>query len=533
MRMAASKIIDPTTGRPFERPAQQPRAPRPRTRYDAAQTTDDNRRHWASADALSARAANTLDVRVRLRNRSRYECANNGYFGGLVLTLANDLVGTGPRLQVLTSVEEVNTTIEQRWGEWAEAVGLAEKLHTGKQAKTRDGEGIWLLATNPAIDDPVQLDLAEIECDQMSTPWLAPYYGQSRWVDGIEFDQYGNPAHYHILKEHPGDLSWPGTAAGWGEYDRVPARHVIHWFRRDRPGQARGIPEITPSLGIGAQMRRWTLATLTAAETAASFAAVLKTEAPPDADTSEPTPFETLEIERGMMTTLPAGADMEQFEPTQPTTTYPAFKQELLKEQGRPVNAPYCVTAGDASPYNFSSARLDRLLYQAALRVERGHCRRRVLEPIFRAWYAEARLAGILPEGMPERPPRHAWVWPGFGAVDPLKEAMAESEALASGTTTLARLLAEQGEDDWEAHLRQRGREIALMRELGIPVPGESASGGGTNGERPLRDGDGDGETGDGKRRRPPAEEEADAQAWLEYALRRNGHSRHGRNGHG
>ena len=37
-------------------------------------------------------------VRRMLRSRSRYEVANNSYAKGVVLTLANDVVGTGPGL---------------------------------------------------------------------------------------------------------------------------------------------------------------------------------------------------------------------------------------------------------------------------------------------------------------------------------------------------------------------------------------------------------------------------------------------------
>ena len=50
-----------------------------RGKYDAAQTSDDNRRHWAMADNLSADSAASPDVRRTLRNRSRYELANNSY----------------------------------------------------------------------------------------------------------------------------------------------------------------------------------------------------------------------------------------------------------------------------------------------------------------------------------------------------------------------------------------------------------------------------------------------------------------------
>ncbi len=71
-----------------------------KAKYDAAQTTAENKRQWALADGLSARSANSLMVRKILRERSRYESCNNSYAAGMLLTLANDMVGTGPRLQL-------------------------------------------------------------------------------------------------------------------------------------------------------------------------------------------------------------------------------------------------------------------------------------------------------------------------------------------------------------------------------------------------------------------------------------------------
>ena len=68
------------------------------------------------------------------------------------------------------------------------------------------------------------------------------------------------------------------------EFDRIAAEAVIHWFRADRPGQHRGLPEITPALPLFAQLRRYTLAVIGAAETAADFAAVLFTDAPADGE---------------------------------------------------------------------------------------------------------------------------------------------------------------------------------------------------------------------------------------------------------
>jgi len=453
----------------FRRPAPVVQQRTIRARYDSAQTNDDNRRHWGNTDSLSAAAANSLDVRQRLRNRSRYEFSNNGYAEGLILTLANDLVGTGPTLQVITEDTVFNRQLEAAFSEWAEAVGLAEKLHTLKQAKSRDGEGFGLFTTNPLLPTSVQLDLRLIECDQVTDPAGTPLHSTAG-LDGIEYDSVGNPVAYTILDEHPGDLLRVLPFS----YKRYPARLVVHWFRCDRPGQVRGIPEITSSLPLFAQLRRYTLATLTAAETAALFAALLETEASPDAETVEPTPFETLEIERGMMTALPVGTKMSQLKAEHPTTQYQEFKRELLKEIGRPVNAPFNVVAGDSSPYNYSSARLDHLLYRGAIRVERNHCRRAVLERVFRAWLDEAvmipGLLPALPDGISFDRLPHTWYWPGFEAIDPQKEAAADTERLANGTTTLAELLAEYGQD-WEMFLRQRARELDLMRDLGITPP--------------------------------------------------------------
>ena len=108
---------------------------RVRGRYDAAVTTDENRRHWANADLLSANAANNPQVRRTLRSRARYEVANNSYARGIVLTLANDCVGTGPRLQMLSGEDATNRLVEKEFMRWAEAISLPEKLRTMRMAR--------------------------------------------------------------------------------------------------------------------------------------------------------------------------------------------------------------------------------------------------------------------------------------------------------------------------------------------------------------------------------------------------------------
>jgi lambda family phage portal protein len=455
-----------------------------RARYDAAVTNDENRRHWANADNLSANAANSPDVRRLLRNRARYEVANNSYARGIVLTLANDVIGTGPRLQMLTENAEANRRIEQEWMTWSRGVGLPEKLRTLRMARASDGEGFALLVNNPELTTPVQLDLRLVEADQVTTPDL--FGDEPNAVDGIVFDRSGNPVEYHLLQQHPGDP----TGTLYGEYRRVPARNVIHYFRQDRAGQARGIPDITPALPLFAHLRRYTLAVITAAEIAALPGGVLYTDAPANGEAESVEPMDLIELERGMLMTMPGGWKMSQMEAQFPTTTYGEFKREILNEIARCLNMPFAIAAGNSSGYNYASGRLDHQIYFKAIRVEQAHLEAVVLDRILAAWLAEAvLLPDLLPviqrlcrrssaepcEGAGSRavPWPHTWFFDGHEHVDPLKESSAQALRLANHTTTYADEYARRGLD-WETQLRQRAKELSLMRELGLNQPGQA-----------------------------------------------------------
>lgn len=431
-----------------------------RGRYDAAVTNDDNRRHWANADGLSANAANSPEIRRTLRNRARYEVANNSYARGIVLTLANDVVGTGPRLQMLTPDAEANRRIEQLFEAWSQAIHLAAKLRTLRMARATDGEGFGVLTSNTRLMTPIQLDLRLIEADRITSP-----EGNPNGVDGIVLDAGGNAVEYHVLKRHPGDAIYQTVL----DYDRIPAESVVHWFRVDRAGQTRGIPDIMPALPLFAQLRRFTLAVLAAAETAADFAAFLKTDAPAGGESDSAEPFETLEIEQRMLTTLPAGWDVNQLRAEQPSTTYAEFKHEILNEIARCLNMPFNVAAGNSSGYNYASGRLDHQTYFKSIRVEQVDLEEIVLDRLLIAWLDEAALIpGLLPTGLgPFANWPHQWFWNGQEHVDPAKEANAQATRLSSYTTTLADEYARRGLD-WETQLRQRAKELALMAELGM-----------------------------------------------------------------
>ncbi len=431
-----------------------------RARYDSAQTTDNNRRHWAFADNLSANAANSPQVRQILRNRSRYEVANNSYARGIVLTLANDIIGTGPRLQLLTDNAELNRHVEKAFQDWSRVIQFPEKLRTLRMAQVQDGEAFALMITNRQLATPVQLDLRLMEAEQVATPTYLP--PKENTVDGMVLDQYGNPKEYHILKEHPGSGSFSAS------FHRYPAKDVVHLYRTDRPGQLRGIPEITPALPLFAMLRDYSLATLDAAKAAAYFSGIIYTDAPPHGESEAVESLDSIELQRNMLLTMPGGWKMSQLRAEQPTGTYAEFKREILNEIACCLNMPFNIAAGNSSNYNYASGRLDHQTYYKSIRVDQSRVETVVLDRILAEWLEEATLIpGFLGQGRNLKDWPHQWFWDGHEHVDPLKEAKAQATRLASHTTTLADEYAKRGQD-WEMQLKQRAKEQQLIRELGL-----------------------------------------------------------------
>ena len=471
-------------GQPLKADPKKPAA-QPFARYDAAQTDATNRKHWLAADSLGPVNANSASVRQLLRDRSRYETANNGYASGLIEGRANDTIGTGPRLQLslpeswtdpdfrtrMASSPTAARDVELLFLNWAEAVGLPDKLWLMDRTESEAGEVFGVEVTNEELSPDgtaPTLDLRLYEPDQCSTPgWNAsdPYS-----VDGIVFAKNGKPIEYHFLRFHPGDSLGVNV---WGDYDRIPADRVYHLFSQKRPGQARGIPAMTAALPLYAIMRRFTLAALSSAEIAAMIAGVIETDLPADglgAPTVES--MDEIEFARNALLTLSAGQKAKAFTAAQPGPSYREFKSEIHTECGRSVGAPRNVSTGSSAEYNYSSGRLDHLPYQRGIKIRRDRYRRLVLDRLFRSWVREAALIpNFLP---PDLPPvalwRWRWQWDGFQSIDPVKDTTANQIALESGQTTLERICAENG-DDWEEVLEQQARELAKRRALGLPDP--------------------------------------------------------------
>jgi len=370
-----------------------------------------------------------------------------------MLRLGNDMIGKGPKLQAQTDSEETNAIIENHWRSWFAAISGAEKLRAMRMARVTDGEVFAIMTTNDNLDHQVKLDIKLIEADQCATPTSKTSLNNK--VDGIEYDQFGNPTLYYILKSHPGDGMFIPDA------DTIDAKHVLHYYMVKRVGQSRGIPDIAPALLLFAMLRRFTIAEVKAAELAACYAATVESDAPADGS-DEVEVGDSFDLQPGMVQFLPKGWKLNGFDSEHPKANYKDFKREIVSEIVSCLNMPKNIALADSSDYNFASGRLDHLNYWKSLQTDQDHMALKVLNPLFKRWLKEAVLVGLIPNIEVEP----TWIWAiAEHAVDPLKEATADQVALQAGTTNLAEIFGAQGKD-WREMERQKAIEEANRKAL-------------------------------------------------------------------
>lgn len=429
-------------------------------RIDAAQTTSENRNHWLMADGLSARAAYNPSIRKTLRDRSRYEASSNSWYAGLLRTVVNHVIGTGPRLQVMTPDKAANARLERAWSQWAKSAQLTEKLRIAVETYWRDGEVFFLRSSHKARW-PVSTDIRIYEADQVAAPWSGGHY-DADVEDGIRIDDDGCPIEFHIFKHHPGDATYHDTMDG----EWYPAADVRQLFRCDRPGQIRGIPRLTPSLPLFAILRRHALATLFAAESAANHAMVMTSTSAASTVKKSNADFGEFEIARNMMTVLPEGWSMQQIKPEHPTTNHEMYLRATLMEIGRCSGLPYSLVAGTSKDSNFSSVKMDvRNTWGPEVITEQERITGVAVEAAW-LWFLEDAffVAGLLDGLPPIGEIDHHFQWDPLPTTDEIDDVNAGKARLDSRVSTVTLEYQRRGLD-FEASIAREAQAFGVSPE--------------------------------------------------------------------
>lgn len=443
-------------------------------RFEAAKTHRLNEAHWGDVTGKSLNADLITDLKI-LRQRCEFEASRNPYLAGVMETHVTDIVGSShPVLQIqIPGIEKLSDEAAAKAKEWIESaeslwrdwwsnpdingqMSGPDLLRMGVRLCWTTGEFFWQKVTDKGARGPVKLRLNPIAARRVDSPLDG--IGNPRIVMGVERNETGRPLRYFVQKGVD-DASFASLSF---DFEPIPAQDMIHFFEVEEPGQLRGVPWASTTLGTIADLRDYDHEVMDAARMAANYSIVLHTT---HEDATYLEVNESADIERGQMVTAPPGWKPEQMRPEQPSTTYQSFRHERLRELGRPRNMPGMMVLLDSSGHNYSSARFDGQLYQRGNASTQSCLERRVLNGLVDDVLREGELAEFLgrrPEGV-----RYVWTWPVPPHVDPAKEATAEEKGLKSGTLSLSAAMGARGKD-WESHLEQLRREKDRMAELNL-----------------------------------------------------------------
>jgi len=425
-----------------------------------------------TGNSANAEIASALS---KLRERSRDLIRNSPYAARAVAEIVGNAIGIGITAQARTGNQDLNREIDAVWSEWIDQCDADGQLDFyGIQALVartvfESGECLVRFRQRRSGDGfrvPVQLQVLEPDyLDQSKTQKTATGY----ILQGVEFDLVGRRVYYWLFGSHPGEGTLAALRGGLVSA-RVPATEVMHVYRKDRPGQVRGVPWLAPVIITLRDLDEYEEAELVRKKIEACFAAFVTQ--PEGADgpsiapaTTDATTGHRLEaVEPGMIEYLKPGEQITFAAPSGSAgyRDYVASKQNSIATG---LQLTYEQLTGDLSRVNYSSYRAGLLSFRNGIEAFRWLAFIPMLcIPVWARFLAVAFTAGAIPDPGPFRA---EWTPPGFGSVDPYKDSVATINRIRAGTLTLRQAIAEQGYDP-DAQLEQIAEINRLLDEKGI-----------------------------------------------------------------
>lgn len=323
-------------------------------------------------------------------------------------------------------------------------------------------------------------------------------------VGGVELDEYGAAQAFHVLQK--ARALFLGRTANdterypaWGKVSKLPTALLV--FDKQRPEQARGVPMLAPVLELIRVFADTTDAASLALLLQSMLAVVYKS---PDASAmpepeygrgelvqsegepetvGERSAGKEIAFEAGTILELESEAEVELKVPGRDNPVYEKFFEALMTQIGAAIGTPFGVLmARFNSSYTASKGELELFYKQVTSRVSRFAPR--WCGTIYQCWLYEQVTAGryVMPGFLDDMRMRALWSacrYAGDGKItlDPVRDRKAYEIDEAHGWSTSQQIAAQINGSDFEANIETRGREHAMLREQGLPIP--NAQGGG------------------------------------------------------
>ena len=437
---------------------------------------------------------------LRQRNRDLYSGGSN-LATGAIKRLRTNTVGTGLHLKSTLNEEVLGITteearqleeqIEREFAHWANSVNCdIERLDNFYQLQQLallnallSGDCFALMTTTKRVGSIYDLRIKLIEADRVSTPdnkTVDPLF-----CEGVEKNSDEEVVAYHISKFHPLSFSdrqpreWTRVLA-FGE--KTGRRNVIHIMNRERIGQVRGVPFLSPVIETIKQLGRYTEAEVLAAVINGLFTVFIEKEG-----ASDETPFgeaipeemqvdatdeDSIELAPGAVIDLGEGEKANMVNPGRPNPNFDPFVTSVLKQIGAALEIPYEILIM-AFSNNYSASRAAILEFFKVIKMYRTWFVADFCQPIYEEWLSEAVARGrIYAPGFFNDPIikdaycSAEWNGPSAGQLDPKKEVEAAELRVQSGFSTREKETTELTGTDFYKNVKQRKREEKLLKEV-------------------------------------------------------------------
>lgn len=466
-----------------------------------------NRRSMSEWDTAGGDANEALlpDLDL-LRDRSRDLVRNNPLAAGAINTKVTSIIGTGLKVQSLIDAEFLGLSDEQAeaWQKAAErefwfwgnrecdlerTLNFAALQELALRACLCDGDVFALLPMVSRPGSAYETRLQLIEGDRVSNKDKAS--DSNTLAGGIERDDHGAPVKCWIANEHPGKF-YSSKSLTWNDYpffddNGIPL--VLHVYRKLRPGQSRGVPDLAPVIESLKQLGRYTEAELMAAVISGMFTVFVTTESgesglgdmPGLAGASRPSVGKQGEVhlDYGAVVDLAEGESVSTANPGRPNSGFDPFVLAIIRQIGVALELPYELMIKHFTA-SYSASRAALLEAWRAFRTRRQWFAAQFCQPAYEAVIAEAVMRGRLSAPGFLRDPRiraaylgSEWVGDPMGQLNPVAETRAARDRIELGISSHPREAMESlGVDYWDMH-KQSKHVYARRREDGLPVPGE------------------------------------------------------------
>ena len=348
-------------------------------------------------------------------------------------------------------------------------------MHLLFRAKMRDGDGGILLTEDKQGNPKLQL----IEAQRIQNPTDSQQLksiadASNQIVDGIEMDANGAHVAYWIATQQPGQAV---------TCERVEERDFIFQFRTTRYAHVRGEPAFRGGYWLFDQIMGYFEAVTVAARIGASQAMVAKRKNPgkPGAPNmpgavqvrggpgglATAAPQSQLPIVPGMINVIDIDEELQGFNPTQPTQSFPEAIATFCRFIG--IRFGLCLedVLLDFSRVNYSSSKAARAAARAAADVEQEDFSLNVISRVYQWALSKAVKNGTIKTPAPANFWDHEWLPPVWPSVEPLKDAQANEKNVALGVESRSNIAAANGYDFAELCV-QNGKDEALMAENGL-----------------------------------------------------------------